>query len=440
MRHRHWLYTTLLWLAANVTAAPVLGQFQTHFPLIAPAGSAYYQLTLTEQAYQASRRADCADMRVFNATGEVLPYAVSLPTPPTAKRQTPNVPWFALPPQTAQRTPQTNGLIIDGNGQLRAAPQQPQLPQRGGDIVDLSQTPGKVEALQLTLQDDSYRGAVNVSVSDDLQQWREIGQNQLLKLGMQGQQLRQERIELNGESARYVLLQWPSTPPTIATVRAETSVTDQQPATARQWTPATALTGDTGKGDYRFESNSCFSSDRLRIHLSQPNTVAQATLYSRAAPQDAWQPVWQTTLYRLHDANGDQENPPFALPPSDHRYWRLQVDTSGGGLGQGLPGLVFGWQPATLTFVARGQPPFTLAVGNAQTGSETTARTSLLLDREQAVATAKLGAASHNPVKQTPQAVNYRPYLLWAALLAAVALLGWMAWRLTRPIDDQQQD
>lgn len=438
MRLTHWLCTALFWLGTSAMAAPALNQFQTHFPLVTPAGSAYYQLTLTEQAYQASNRTDCGDLRVFNATGEVLPYAVNMPTAPAAQRQTPTVPWFALPPQTPHSTAQTNGLIIDDDGRLRAAPRQQPLPQRGGDIIDLSQTPGQIQALRLTLQDDSYRGAVNVSISDDLQQWRDIGQSQLLKLGMQGQQLRQERIDLNGSPARYVLLQWPSTPPTIASVRAETSVSGEQTAAVRQWTPATALTGEPGKGDYRFESNGCFSIDRLRIRLPQPNTVAQATLYSRAAAQDAWQPVWQGTLYRLHDAKGDQENQPFDLPPNHHRYWRLQVDISGGGLGQGLPQPVFGWQPATLTFVARGQPPFTLAVGDAQTVSEATARASLLLDREQAVASATLGPASHNAVKPPQQPVNYRPYLLWTALLVAVALLGLMAWRLSRPAKDQQ--
>lgn len=433
MRKFSFILTLACWIPL-IQAAPTLNQFQTHFPLTVSGQSAYYALQLTAPAYQASQRNNCADMRVFNSTGEILPYAISTPAPAAKQMQRQPVPWFALPAQTPRTKPQTSGIVIDGDGRLRTESNDQSLPQRGGDIVDLSQLTNGANALLITIQDSSYRGEVNISVSDDLQNWQDIGRGQLLKLNYEGQQLKQERIDLNGVRSRYVMLQWQWVPPSITGINAETDVTTRTtiPST-RQWTQASIRSADAQKGEYLFESGACYAVDRLRIRLPQPNTVARATLYSRASQQDNWQPVLHTTLYRLHDTHGDQENPPFELPPSQHRHWRLQVDTNGGGLGQGKLQAAFGWQPATLIFVARGSAPFTLAVGNNQTDTAAVDRQSLLLGREQAIAEAKLGTATKNVTTPTAQPVNYRPYILWGTLILAVALLGFMAWRLARP-------
>ena len=95
-----------------------------------------------------------------------------------------------------------------------------------------------------------------------------------------------------------------------------------------------------------------------------------------------------------------------------------------------------GWRPATLTFVARGTPPFTLAVGSATTVSSAVSRDDLLMGASAVPATARVGDALSPEQAAKAQSAGdpdaRRRYLLWAALLLAVGSLAAIAWRLAR--------
>jgi hypothetical protein len=106
-----------------------------------------------------------------------------------------------------------------------------------------------------------------------------------------------------------------------------------------------------------------------------------------------------------------------------------------GGLGGGQPAVAIGWHPAALTFVARGTPPFTLGVGNAALSSSAVSRDALLIGMAPEVRPARVGAAlatSEAAPEPSADADATRRYVLWGALVAAVAVLGTIAWRLAR--------
>jgi hypothetical protein len=175
----------------------------------------------------------------------------------------------------------------------------------------------------------------------------------------------------------------------------------------------------------------------LRLNLPQPNTVAPAVVYSRTGLDTPWREVAGATLFRLHNGAVEQSNPSLELTPDTDRQWRVVVDTRNGGLGSGALTVAAGWRPATLTFVARGTAPFTLAVGSAATASSAVGRDDLLMGASVVPATARLGealspeqAARAQSASKDPDAM--RRYLLWAALLLAVGSLGAIAWRLAR--------
>jgi hypothetical protein len=125
------------------------------------------------------------------------------------------------------------------------------------------------------------------------------------------------------------------------------------------------------------------------------------------------------------------------MAPDTDRQWRVVVDTRNGGLGSGTLSVAAGWRPATLTFVARGAAPFTLAVGSAAAVSTAVSRADLLMGASSVAVAARLGEAL--PVEEDADAQSSgkdpdakRRYMLWAALLLAVGSLGAIAWRLAR--------
>ncbi|CAN0628305.1 conserved exported protein of unknown function [Burkholderia multivorans] len=213
---------------------------------------------------------------------------------------------------------------------------------------------------------------------------------------------------------------------------------DASAATPRQWRDGARVRAGQSPGEYLFETDGAYPVDRLRVELPQPNTVARATVQSRANAQAPWRDVANGVLFRLRGQAGEQRNPPLELSPDRDRTWRIVVDTRNGGLGGGMPSVAVGWRPASLTFLARGAPPFTLAVGNARLASAAVRRDELLIGAGTAISSAHIGHAlpvspqEARAAATTDDADATRRHVLWTALVVAVGTLGTIAWRLSR--------
>ncbi len=422
------------------------------FALGTQGSAAFYAVTLSADVYAHSQRAGLADLRVRNGAGEPVPYALDMPAAPPAEARTLHeVPWFALP-EPVRRESAPVGVVIGPDGALRAGASAPASGGPAAWLVDLSRLREPVAALVVGLgeagaakdatQDRDYRGDVDVSYSDDLRHWTPAGSAQLLRASRAGSVLSQERIELDRVRARYLKLQWRDAPPAQARVQAEivAAQAGTVPAANLQWREGIAAT-QPGGAEYLFDTGGRFPAERVRVQLPQPNTVVLATLWSRPDAQAAWRPVSATKLYRLAAPAGasaagtEQESAPLVIARNDDRYWRLTIDGGQGGLG-GVPVLALGWRPATVTFVARGGPPFSLVVAEplprtADAGP--IARADLLVGATPAIGTARILAMAASPPSPPEEDPGKRRRLtLWAALLVAVGLLGAMAWRLVR--------
>lgn len=428
--------------AAAADGAPPADRVAQRFALDLDGNAAYYQLTVPQPVYAASRRADLGDVRVFNGAGEPVPYSLDAPAAATPAAPPARVPvhWFPLPAARADDGHAPLGVSVGPDGSLRAAVAAPSRAKHGADLVDLSHADGQPDALLVHVSDDSYQGRVAVEASDDLRSWRLLGDTQLLKVGRGDAMLVQERIALDGAAPRYLRLNWLDGAPAIASIEVETHPRDVRATDAaavpRQWRDAVHVRAGDAAGEYRFETDGTYPVDRLRIELPQPNTVARATLQSRPDAQTPWRDVADVALFRLQGKAGEQRNPPLAFAANTDRAWRLVVDMRNGGLGAGQPAISIGWHPAALTFVARGAPPFTLGVGNASLVSSAVGRDALLVGMAPEVRPARVGAAL--PVAAPPPAPvdvdtdAKRRYVLWGALVAAVGVLGTIAWRLAR--------
>ena len=98
------------------------------------------------------------------------------------------------------------------------------------------------------------------------------------------------------------------------------------------------------------------------------------------------------------------------------------------------------WKPAQLVFVARGDAPFSLAFGKPEATSAALP-VSTLIPRYERLAELRLPQATLGEVASGPPPtrfdrlvgqINTRRVVLWAILLAGVAGLGYMAWRLSK--------
>lgn len=427
-----------LWASAPAVAAD---HFAKRFALQLEEGAAYYSVTLPAAVYAASERGDLGDMRVFNGAGEPVPYSLeaareSARVPPVLR----SVNWFPLPPAAAGSSAPL-GVTIAADGSLHATSAPPARAQHDTDLIDAGRAAhaNQMSALLVHVRDDNYQGRVTVEASDDLRHWQAAGDAQLLKVSYNGSTLSQERIELDGTRARYLRLHWLDGVPYVESIEMEvqTVAADNPQRADRIWNEGIVARAGPKPGEYFFVTGGPYPVDRLRLNLPQPNTVAPAAVYSRTGLDAPWRQVASATLFRLHNGAVEQSNPALELMPDTDRQWRVVVDTRSGGLGAGALTLAAGWRPATLTFVARGAAPFTLAVGSAAAVSAAVSRGDLLMGASSVAAMARVGEAL--PVAQGADAQSAggdadarRRHLLWAALLLAVGSLGLIAWRLAR--------
>lgn len=419
--------------------------FADHFPLqIDDSAASSFSMPVPSAVYAASRRGDLGDIRVFNGAGDPVPF--SLYTPRVAVRLPPKlrqVSWFPLPLASAGSSGNATGVAISADGSLRATAAPPPRTQHDVDLIDLGRgaRTAQVGALVVHLRDDNFQGRVTVEASDDLHHWQPAGDAQLLKVNYNGSTLSQSRIELNGPHVRYLRLHWLDGAPYVDSIDMEIQATStgstQAADSQREWLEGIPARAGLKPGEYFFTTGGSYPVDRLRLTLPQPNTVAAAMVYSRSALDAPWREVASATLFRLHNGTVEQSNAPLELKADTDHQWRVVVDTRSGGLGNGSLTAAAGWRPATLTFMAQGKPPFTLAVGRAEAVSVSVGRDALPVGASSAIGVARLvtRSADSQPVIVQVTAGSSdtsRGYLLWAALLLAVGSLGAIGWWMAR--------
>jgi len=447
-------------LAGSAFCAESPTSFAYGITIRADSGEALYRLELPRAVYLGAVRRDLGDLRVFNGTAEVVPHAFRpRATTEVQKREPVVLPLFPLYGEDAK---QLDGLSL--RVERRPSGTIIKLDERSGKqaskkllayLVDATALRDPVGALELEVNSSAaYAANVSVEASDDLSSWRTVAaQAPLLSLQHAGARLEQRRIEFSSRKPKYLRISWTGMPAgaELDALRAEPG--DARIDVARQWETVSGRLVADKTGDYAFDMQGVFPADRVRFELPQANTVVQVELFSRARNDAPWRPVTRGTAYRLRRDGAEVSSPDFAMSENADRYWLLRVDQKGGGLGTGEPKLLLGWVPNEIVWVARGNPPFTLAYGSRDAKPSAYTIESLIpgyrrdadLDAKLA-STEQSSAASVKAVEADAPAVlggqraleeriDVKRWTLWAALVLGVALLGWMAWRLLKQMD-----
>jgi len=446
---------TLLAMAAAVASAEDTDRalkpddFAFAIPIEAPANAAHLRLDIPLPVYQKALRADLGDLRVFNAAGEVVPHAIV--TPPATHSRTESLAPLSFFPLNARRESKgvegleivarkgAAGTVLEVRDQGKAAP--------GEKLVGYIMDTGGFDRLPTALlleweqQEENFLGRVRVEASDDLGNWRVAAANApVASLSFGGQALAERRVPLAGEKAKYLRLSWPGGQPELVLRKLSAEFSAEANHVARAWIEASPAASTGKPGEYGFDLGATAAVDRLRLDLPQSNTIVAVSFASRADPKGAWRHVTGGMVYRLaRDGGGENTSPDLEIAPLSHRYWLLRVDPRGGGLGSGAPRLSAAYVRQQLVFVPRGPGPYQLAVGSASAKPGAYPIAGLVPGyKEEALAripearTGDLRTAGGETRLKEQQPLPLRRIALWGALVAAVAILGAMAWSLLK--------
>jgi hypothetical protein len=435
-------------LAPLASAQDVPEDFRTQAPLTLSGEGPWYRLELPMALHLAAQFADLRDARVFNAEGQAQAYALTLGRASQRENiQQTAVKWFPLRgPKDAplnasgirvQRS--SAGTLVEVTAPADGAPAEEQL---RGWLLDASGIDAPLEKLVL-----NWSGAAegfqrfSIEASDDLQHWQSWGEGQIARLSFADEQLEQRSISLPGARAHYLRLLWlaPQQAPALTAAELFSSANDSLPA-PMAWSAAMAPSS-VKAGEYRWDLPLALPLERIKISLPQANTLAPVQLYGRRDGKVQWQLLSRSLLYRLPQAGKEALQEHIELYGAPVQQLKLLVDQRGGGLGSEAPQLHIGLRATELVFLARGTPPYTLALGNTGAKARNLPLSTLIPGYEPArlrtlgVATVA-AAVSAAPVVVAGQApVNgpdWQRIGLWTVLLLGVGVLVLMALSLLR--------
>ena len=405
-------------------------------PVIAPKDAAVYRFTVPLAVYRNTAREDLGDLRLFNAAGEAVPYALFRPAPPSPVHEAPSpLPLFPLRGNARVvidgvrltiDTPATAiNLQAQGSGPSVAVNQY---------ILDGRAIPQAVSALRLNWPDTAadYSGRVKIESSDDLGAWQTlVTAAPTANLHANGQALIENRVTFAPARAKYWRLSWvgPAPPFELTSVLAERADTPVE--SPRDSLEVAGTTRSSEADAALFDLDAHLPVTRVNVMLPDTNTIDTIELASRRAATEPWRIVAQGGFYRLKAPDGERQNAPVSLGVDRDRYWRARVVR--GGVPQAPLRLRVEWEPNEITFLARGPGPFLLVYGNSSAGGAESDLSPVPAGVE--IASATLGAqvvlGGADRLQQSRLALTQRSSL-WGVLLAAVGLLCWMTYRLAR--------
>jgi hypothetical protein len=423
------------------------GDYAVQVPLTLSGEGPWYRLELPMALHFAARHADLRDLRVFNAEGEPLAYALTLGSARYSETRTETaVNWFPLyseanagdgaPRVWVQRS--TSGTVVE------VVPEDQQVAGEllRGWLLDASAIEAPLHKLVLDWSADREGfQRFTIEASDDLQHWRSWGSGQIARLSFADERIDQREIALPGEEARYLRLLWqsPRQAPALMAARLQSATSDSIPAPMAWSAPLPPKSAKDG--EYSWELPLALPLERLRIELPQANTLAPVVVSGRRDGKVQWQTLTRGLLYRLPQNGEEVRQEEIELYGGRVQHLRLRVDERGGGLGTPTPLLQVGLRATQVVFLARGTPPYVLALGKPS-GEPAQLPLTTLIPGYDSERLAKLGVA-HAPDEpeqqrvsevaiEQAQAFDWRKAGLWAVLLLGVGLLALMAFSLLR--------
>jgi uncharacterized protein DUF3999 len=432
--------------AASLSAADAEapGDYAFAVPIEGLGADALHRVAIPQAVYESAAFSDLRDLRVFNGAGEVVPYAFRPVERISAKPAPVTLPIFPLRGPRDARSDELDLSFDKSAGTVsvrlssRGATAGPQA--LFGYLIDASALKTPLNGIEVDWGSATADRLVSarLEAGDDLKHWSTLAADAPLGgLSHAGQRLQRKAIEYRSGKSKYLRLMWTDPAQAIALKSIVGLSPEQYAQPERSWKEVVATPDAAKPGEYLADLGGRFPLDRLALRLPQENTIVPVQFLSRGKTEDIWRPVTRAVVYRLNQRGRELVSPEISIGMNSHRYWLLRVDPAAGGIGSGSLMVRAGWTPREIVFTARGAGPFRLAYGNSRAQAGSFGIETLVpgwrTDQEP-----QMSVASTGPVQELAgesvarQRIDLKKWGLWSALLAGVAVLAWMAWRLSK--------
>ncbi|MCU6216329.1 DUF3999 domain-containing protein [Enterobacter bugandensis] len=420
------------------------------FSLDTSVPSQWYRVMLPLAVYEQSTSPDLHDVRVFNQSGEPVPFsliAATRPQDPARSTALRLFPLDASPIAAASDTGNSDKILLrSGNGfeivlegQKAAAAGQHYLltlPEKASEEVEISQ-------LQLlwNIPQSPWQGTVSVYSSEDLKRWYPLREDMPLLDVVSGQdRLKLDRIDvdtvLSPEANRYLMIVLNAQSKGVTLTGANAISAPAQAAPDAIDLEGVGEPLSTSEAQWRWAHPQPLSDISISLN---GDGVLPVEIAWRSTEKDAWHPLKKEVLYRLEG----KTSPPVSL--SGGLVQAVKITTLNARLPEYLPGVTGHRDRYDLVFNAQGKAPYVLAWGNGAAKPASVEPDMLIpadlrktYDMEHLpqadilddVALGGEGRLTATSASERESRMN--ALLVWGVLIAGVILLAGMAWRIWR--------
>jgi hypothetical protein len=470
----------LLWsvlLAVSMAAGPVALAEVTAVYRITESPGSYLQMTLTHDIYRYSNSSQLRDLAVIDSQGNPLPFriveaAVAVSEP--LQSQPGQIQPVRFFPVAQGSTPET--WLQQGNTRIRIDDSATSISisqERSEDrdkpamapdfyLVDLGDVETPVSRLTLNWKTRAANQYLEVQVSgtQDLQNWTFLAQHSLADLQNDSQSLLRNEIPLTLNANKYAYLRVKflrggeglqltaihaltsphslSSQPVRDVWQIEGTLAVAQHTVKRAATNVNA--GHEGESRpvaaWEYYREDIMPVSTLRVALGATPYGDDIRLYSRGSPRQAWHEVHRGIWFNQQIGNAWQSSDPIRIEASSDRWWRLELNP--GLRDKPSPSLVFEQPVQILQFIANQSAPYHVAIDTPASSRNPDAATQifrqLVADNRPSwipVESIKLNPAIITPVYMNDKS-EWTVFIFWAALLIAVAVLVGFSVRLYR--------
>lgn len=443
-------------------ATLVPDDFAFGMPVSLAPGSAAYRIVLPQKVYETVARPDLGDIRVFNANTVAVPHLLRRQDQTASFRSETELPFFPWYGNKQEQKPPGLKVTVEGganrDSRITISPGHRTAPGQKvkGYILDARHLDAPIEELDFSFDTPQENQVVSVTLehSSDLSGWTPLlPRAGLAKLRFRGHEIIQTAIRLDRPHKAFVRIRWVRGGPGLVVKKVRALKSEAGPKKdIRTWTPLEGTQQapepddkSLGKTFYGYDSRAVFPVDRIRIHFPEENSVKHLSFDSRRSDRDKWHPHGGKTLFHLNFNETVLVKDTFFLSATPHPLWRIGMKGDFPGTPARAPKIFLGWVPHELIFVAQGDGPFLLAFGSARLQPEESAlhpdEKELLYgilgrDNENLVKTAELLSETvlggEERLAPEPPPLPWKKWLLWATLIAGVAVIALMAASLGR--------
>lgn len=445
-------------LSANAADAqnPAPSEFAWRATLTLPAGAGVGRVALPPEAMLHMQSSDARDMRVFNAQGDAVPFAVSAPALTTA-----------APAQT--RAYAAHPMFVAGQGKrpvkgwVRVRVGQ----NNGSDSVWVDFANKDRDPALIPMQSALFDTRAEKQTIDALDLQGVLPANTLVHFTVESSAdlARWEPVEVRGPvfrfegadapsshtlelaqsvrlTQRYLRLSWEG--------QAGVQVNGLKGNVAQAWARLphlrAALPPGAADGNTAMQWTLNFATPMAALHLgtTRDNTLVPVRVLGRNDTAQPWRVLARSVMYRMANAGQNLVNAPVNLGGASVRFLRVE---SANGLPLPVSELqaTVEFEPMQMAFLGSGAGPFEWAVGRARTNAaavEASLLTSIINGKLDDLPRAQISnvrvsadAGSGAPLLGLlPAGTEPRNALLWLVLVGGVLLLAGAAYALLRQL------